>query len=105
MCLESRLHGNACSTDFTFPLVRWAPMQPAIIDPTLDLCTRYPLRLGGPKQYGIRSLPDTFTHGQHWESNPRPSDLESNRPYPIHTLVPVSASPRRCSLLHAQQEE
>ena len=53
-------------------------MQPVAIDPTLDLCTRYPLRLGGPKQCGIRSLPDTSTHGQHWESNPRPSDLESN---------------------------
>ena len=52
--------------------------QPATIDPTLDLCTRYPLRLGGPRQCGIRSLPDTSTHGQHWESNPRPSDLESN---------------------------
>ena len=49
-CLESRLHGNACSTDFAFPLARWAPMQPAAIDPTLDLCTRYPLRLGGPRQ-------------------------------------------------------
>ena len=53
-------------------------MQPATIDPTLDLCTRYPLRLGGPRQCGIRSLSDTSTHGQHWESNPRPSDLESN---------------------------
>ena len=52
--------------------------QPATIDPTLDLCTRYPLRLGGPRQCGIRSLPNTSTHGQHWESNPRPSDLESN---------------------------
>ena len=52
--------------------------QPATIDPTLDLCTRYPLRLGGPRQCGIRSLPDASTHGQHWESNPRPSDLESN---------------------------
>ena len=52
-------------------------MQPPSIDPTLDLCTRYPLRLGGPRQYGIQSLPDTSTHGQHWESNPRPSDLES----------------------------
>ena len=60
-------------------------MQPATIDPTLDLCTRYPLRLGGPRQCGIQSLPDTSTHGQQWESNPRPSDLESNtlstRPY------------------------
>ena len=76
--LESRLHDNACSTDFTFPLARWVPMQPATIDPTLDLCTRYPLRLGGPRQYGMQSLPDTSTHGQHRESNPRPSDLESN---------------------------
>ena len=62
-CLESRLHDNACSTDFTFPLARWAPMQPATIDPTLDLCTRYPLQLGGPRQCGIQSLPDTSTHG------------------------------------------
>ena len=77
-CLESILHDNACSTDFTFPLARWAPTQRATIDPTLDLCTRYPLRLGGPRQCGIQSLPDTSTHGQHWELNPRPSDLESN---------------------------
>ena len=78
-CLESRLHDNACSTDFTFPLARWEPMQPTTIDPILDLvCTRYPLWLGGPRQCGIRSLPNTLTHGQPWESNPRPSDLESN---------------------------
>ena len=76
--LESRLHDNACSADFTFPLARWTPMQPATIEPTLDLCTRYPLRLGRPRQCGIRSLPDTSTYGQHWDSNPRPSDLESN---------------------------
>ena len=62
----------------TFPLASWAPVQPATIDLTLDLCTRYPLRLGGPRQCGIRSLPDNSTHGQHWESNPRPSDLEFN---------------------------
>ena len=53
-------------------------MQPATIDPTLDLCIRYPLRLGGPRQCGIRSLPDTSTHSHHWESNPRPCDLEFN---------------------------
>ena len=53
-------------------------MQPATIDPTLDLCTMYPLRLGGPRQCGIQSLPDTSTHSEQWESNPRPSDLESN---------------------------
>ena len=65
-CLESRLNDNACSTDFTFPLARWASMQPATIDPTLDLCTRYPLRLGGLRQCGIRSLPDTSAHGQYY---------------------------------------
>ena len=26
----------------------------------------------------MRSLPDTATHDQQWESNPRPSDPESN---------------------------
>ena len=44
--------------------------QPATINPTLELCTTYPLR----------SLHDTSTHDQHWESNPKPSDLESNAP-------------------------
>ena len=72
----SRLHDNACSTDFTFPLASWA--QPATIDPILDLCTRYPLRLGGLRQCGTQSWPDTITHGQHWESNPRRYDFESN---------------------------
>ena len=56
------IHDYACSTNFTFPLARWAPMQPAAIDPTLDLCTRYPLWLSGPRQCGIQSLPDTSTH-------------------------------------------
>ena len=86
-CFESRLHDNACSTDFTFPLARWVPMQPATIDPTLDLRTRYPLRLGGPRQCGIRSLPDTSTHGQHWESNPRPLIL-SPMPFPLDHMLP-----------------
>ena len=36
--------------------------------------TRYPLLLGAQRQYGMRSLPDTSTHDQQWESNPRPSD-------------------------------
>ena len=62
----------------SFPLARWGPMQPATIEPTLDLCTRYRLWLGRPRLCGIWSLPDTCTHGQHWESKPRTSDLESN---------------------------
>ena len=70
---------------------RWAPMQPATIDLTLDLCTRYPVRLSGPKQYGIRSLNDTSTHGQHCESKPRPSDLEPT-PYPLGHMLPIKKS-------------
>ena len=54
---------------FTFPLARWAPMQPAAISPTLDLCTKPPLWLGGPRQCRIRSFPDTSTLDQHWELN------------------------------------
>ena len=62
----------------TLPPLAVAAQQPATIDPTLDLCIRYPLWLGGPRQSGIQSLPDTPTHSQHWESNTRPSDPESN---------------------------
>ena len=59
---------------------QWAhsSLQLLSIDPTFYLRTRYSLRLGRPSQCGIESLPDTLTHGQHWELNPRPSDLESN---------------------------
>ena len=56
------------------------PMAPVTIDPTLDLYTRYQLheQQDGPRQYGVRSLPNTFTHDEHWELNPRPSYLELN---------------------------
>ena len=72
------IHDYVCSTDFTFPLARWEPMQPATIDPALDLCARCPLRLGGQRQCEIRSLRDTSTHDQFWESNPRPCGVEFN---------------------------
>ena len=39
--------------------------------------TKYPSLLGGQSQCGMRSLPDTSTHDQQWELNPRP-DLESD---------------------------
>ena len=78
ICLESRYPRYTCSSDFTFPLAVGPYGSLQLSSQTLDLCTRYPLRLGGPRQCGIRSLPDTSTHGQCWESNPRPSDLESN---------------------------
>ena len=99
-CLESRLHDNACSTDFTFPLARWVPKQPATIDTTLDLCTRYPLWLGGLRQYGIRSLPDTSTHGQDWESNRRPSNLEFNTlSTASHVLSSISVGTSKLKLV------
>ena len=67
--------------------------HPATIDPTLALCIRDPLRMGGLRQCGIWSLPNTSTHGQHWESNPRPSDHESNAlstgPHAAHYLAAV----------------
>ena len=63
---------NNFPSDFNFSLA----MQPANIIPTSDLCSRYPSRLGGLRQCGMHSLPDTFRHDQHWESNPRPFDLE-----------------------------
>ena len=56
--------------------VKALSLKPATIDPTL-ICapgTHY----GWVVQCGIRILPDTSTHGRHWESNPRPSDLDSN---------------------------
>ena len=43
--------------------------------------TRYTLVLGGQRQYRMRSLPNTSTYDQQWESNPRPSDLVQ---CPIH---------------------
>ena len=54
-------------------------MQLRTIDPTLDLCTWYPLRLGGPRQCGVglQRLFDTSTNDQCWKSNPTHSDLES----------------------------
>ena len=36
-CLESMPNNNECSTDFIFPLARWAPMKPTAIGPVLDL--------------------------------------------------------------------
>ena len=38
----------------------------------------------------MRSLPDTSTHGQHWESNSMPSDLESN-PNPLGHMLLITS--------------
>ena len=62
----------------TLPPLVVGVQQPATINPTLYLSTRYTLWLGGLPQCEIQSLPDTSAHGQHIESNPRPSDLKFN---------------------------
>ena len=71
------IHDYACLTDYIFSLAKWAPVQPATIDLTLDLCTRYPLQLGRPSQCEIRIFPD---YDQCCKSNPKPFDFESNTP-------------------------
>ena len=58
---------------------QWAhsSRQPLIQPGICALGTHYGW-VGGPSQCGIQSLANICTHGQHSESNPRPSDLESN---------------------------
>ena len=77
MCLVSR-HRRLSMFFRPIPLAEWAPMQPAAIHPTLDLCTRCPLWLSWPRQWGIHSLSNTTTCDQHWESKPGSPNLESN---------------------------
>ena len=77
ICLASRY-----PCDYTFFRLylpwQWAHSSLQLLIQTWICFTRYPLRLGGPRQCGIPSLPDTSTHGQHWKSNPRPFGLEFN---------------------------
>ena len=62
--------------------------------------TMYPSLLCGQKQYGMRSLSDTSKHDRQWESNPRPSDLESNALYtwPHVALLALVASLSLCKI-------
>ena len=34
----------------------YLPWQPAIIDLILDVCTRYPIQLGGLRKHGIENI-------------------------------------------------
>ena len=86
ICLESRYPRYTCSSDFTFPLAVGAcgSLQ---LDPTLDLCTRYPLRLDGPRQCGIPSFP-TLLHMA--STGNRTPDLLILSPtsYPLGHMLP-----------------
>ena len=70
-----------------FPPLAVGTQQPARIDPTLDLCTRYPLQLGGLAQCEIGSLPtllNTVNTG-----NRSPDLLILNpMPYPLGHMLP-----------------
>ena len=53
-CLESRVMTTHVQQTLYFPWqVGCQLMQPATIDPTLDLCTKHPLWLDGQRQCGI----------------------------------------------------
>ena len=62
------IHDNACSSDFTFPLPKEAPMQPSNFDPALDLYTRCALCLvaGDIVEYEVC---------QHFYASPVPGNL------------------------------
>ena len=72
-----------------FPLVRIARNAAATIDPTLNLCTRHPLLLGGQRQCGSKLAQGFYIWPASRESNPRPLGLGSHaltaRPHaPLH---------------------
>ena len=97
------IYSYVCSTYFTCPLARWTSMLPATIGPTLDLCTRYPLRLGGPRQCGIKSclaLPH-MTNVGNWTP-----DFEISSPTPrTNTLFtwPHARAKETCTLTNLQR--
>ena len=78
-------------TDLTFPLSPapcpcgghtaacnyWSNLEPV---------NQVPI-MGGPRQCGLWSLPDTSTHNQHWESNRRSSQTA----YPLGHMFPCSS--------------
>ena len=58
--LESRHIGKPNQRTLLYPLAMISAyniMLPATIDPTLNLCTRYPLLLGGQRQCGFKACP------------------------------------------------
>ena len=60
------------------PFPSWMPMQPASANPSLDLCTRYPLQLSGSRQCEMQPYPIFMLVTDFKESNPRPIDLKSD---------------------------
>lgn len=61
------------------------------VDKTLNLCTRFLLRLGGPRQHGMQSFPNTFTH-----------NYTGNRTCDLYILGPTLFSLRHVLPLYLQ---
>ena len=72
-------------------------MQPAAIDETLGLCTRYQLGLGGLRHCGMRSLPDTFVHMTSTGDQTRDLLILSTMHYPLSHVLSflIAAIPKR----------
>ena len=56
ICLTSRFLCNIHQT-LPFPRARIARNSAKTVEPTLNLCTRYPLLLGGQRQCGFKACP------------------------------------------------
>ena len=74
ICLESR-HAllrisHASSADFTFSLNKWAQVQPATVDPILDLCTRYAQEDRGSVEYEVCLTPLHIISTDNWTHDP-----------------------------------
>ena len=91
ICLEHRYPCDYTCQNLP-PLVVGTQQPATILIQTLALCTRYPVRLGGPRQCGIWSLPDISTHGQHepqtfWSWGQRPIHLATCSPNSLHIMI------------------
>ena len=95
-CLNSRYpwYKYSCFSDFyLFPCTpKLMPMQPAAVDTTFDLSTRYPLGLDGARHFGMQSLSDTAAYDQRWES-----DFRSQVRFPIHLTTANNLHKSRCT--------
>ena len=90
----------------SFHLEKRVPKQPAAVVSTLDLWASHLLQLDDLQQCGTQSLPDTFTHDQHWESNCRlliASLMFSSFTQPCAPLIPAKANKLILSYLIHQE--
>ena len=70
----------------------------AAVDPTLDLCTRYPLMLGGQRQCGFKACPRLLTWPAQQELGPQHTiSLVLRAPFSVQIIpVLVANLPPKC---------